>query len=887
MVVLIQNFSELLGYTSIACWLGAQFPQILENIKRQSCESLALPFLLNWMLGDASNLIGCLLTHQLPFQTYLATYFCTLDCFILCQYFYYGSRYRTRPVGYAHPRSRAASSAGRLSVDASHYRTLSVAAGNIATAAALAAFPDAHTEYRNPREHGEERQSSDHASTLRASEEIQDGVNDTVHSPLSDSLHSESGRRKRVSWSQERRDRQPSSSSVGRPQRSPVLPPLNSAAAAAALARGRPLQREAEVEEIAEEQEQTDRRAGSRASRRSAGMVLLGMWALFGVGRYAGGGARPLLGRGGGVGVVLLNPASDLSTAAGPPVAYDPSIHSHHSFVRVEMPPLPDAGFNRQRQADNEPSYDRIIGRIFAWICTVLYLTSRLPQIWKNYVRKSVEGLSMYLFIFAFLGNFFYVLSILTSAEAHRPPPESTEFFRESIPYLLGSGGTFFFDFTIVTQSLIYKGKHPRRGHIRSRGASLVRSASLAEETAGLLRGDALAESRAPAIMDTTTTSSGHQLGRATSNAANNQSLFEPRADHLRKLVLDYLCHNCYIKTAQAFARDSAAVRHLDKDGGEIRYETTCQVGDEMSGVEADGLAPDLSESMIREILLRERIRTQILLGKVEEAIVLLNQHFPKVLAEDAAYDTTDADVEMEISDEDANPDRLEYTTETVNPDHLSLNLRIHSFIEACRTVPLVYVPPNRSTGDLMSEDLDNTVAPPSKCDTRGEDNYQGALLIRAQKLYATVNGLRKQEDRATYLKELSNVGGLLAYKVPENSPMLKYLHQERRNRVAEQINSAILHSTNMPTVSHLELAVRYTHCLWAALNEHGVKIPANSRRPSGVALPPSAKTQSTSASEKEPSYEVSGCVFSSVKPMLNPWQAPRFDLQLFLDTRT
>lgn len=127
------------------------------------------------------------------------------------------------------------------------------------------------------------------------------------------------------------------------------------------------------------------------------------------------------------------------------------------------------------------------------------------------------QGLSMYLFIFAFLGNFFYVSSILTSPEAHLPPPASTEFFRESLPYvnpirascfplshlfpfgryLLGSGGTFFFDITIVSQSLIYKGKHPRRSYIRSRGNSLVRSAALAEETAGLLRGDMLAATRA------------------------------------------------------------------------------------------------------------------------------------------------------------------------------------------------------------------------------------------------------------------------------------------------------------------------------------------------------------------------------------------------------
>lgn len=60
--------------------------QVLENIQRQSSEGLALPFLANWLagqsmhdtyashlntkvrLGDISNLLGCILTHQLPFQ---------------------------------------------------------------------------------------------------------------------------------------------------------------------------------------------------------------------------------------------------------------------------------------------------------------------------------------------------------------------------------------------------------------------------------------------------------------------------------------------------------------------------------------------------------------------------------------------------------------------------------------------------------------------------------------------------------------------------------------------------------------------------------------------------------------------------------------------------
>jgi solute carrier family 66 (lysosomal lysine-arginine transporter), member 1 len=36
-----------------------------------------------------------------------------------------------------------------------------------------------------------------------------------------------------------------------------------------------------------------------------------------------------------------------------------------------------------------------------------------------------------------------------------------------------------------------------------------------------------------------------------------------------RELVLDYLTHSGYIKSAQAFLRDSA-VRHIDVDGDEI-----------------------------------------------------------------------------------------------------------------------------------------------------------------------------------------------------------------------------------------------------------------------------------------------------------------------------
>jgi hypothetical protein len=63
-----QLLSTLLGYASIACWIIAQAPQVVENYFQQSCDGLALPFLLNWLCGDITNVIGCILTDQKEFQ---------------------------------------------------------------------------------------------------------------------------------------------------------------------------------------------------------------------------------------------------------------------------------------------------------------------------------------------------------------------------------------------------------------------------------------------------------------------------------------------------------------------------------------------------------------------------------------------------------------------------------------------------------------------------------------------------------------------------------------------------------------------------------------------------------------------------------------------------
>lgn len=51
-----------------------------------------------------------------------------------------------------------------------------------------------------------------------------------------------------------------------------------------------------------------------------------------------------------------------------------------------------------------------------------------------QFVRKSVAGLSITLFVAAFLGNFFYVLSILTNPIMNAPIAVRTRYIQETLP---------------------------------------------------------------------------------------------------------------------------------------------------------------------------------------------------------------------------------------------------------------------------------------------------------------------------------------------------------------------------------------------------------------------------------------------------------------------
>ncbi|KAI9765492.1 MAG: hypothetical protein M1840_007318 [Geoglossum simile] len=105
------------------------------------------------------------------------------------------------------------------------------------------------------------------------------------------------------------------------------------------------------------------------------------------------------------------------------------------------------------------------LGQIFGYLCAILYLGSRIPQILLNYKRKSTEGVAMLFFLFACIGNLTYVLSIFAYKPQCRAkvcsPGEAPGIYARyilvNLSWLLGSLGTLLLDLVIFGQFFRYR----------------------------------------------------------------------------------------------------------------------------------------------------------------------------------------------------------------------------------------------------------------------------------------------------------------------------------------------------------------------------------------------------------------------------------------------
>ncbi|KAJ4861548.1 PQ loop repeat domain-containing protein [Trichoderma breve] len=83
--------SGIFGSISMAAWICVILPQMIVNYRAKSADGLSMPFLVVWMIGDATNLIGGLFTHLAPTAVALAMYFCVADFLLISQCLYYNT----------------------------------------------------------------------------------------------------------------------------------------------------------------------------------------------------------------------------------------------------------------------------------------------------------------------------------------------------------------------------------------------------------------------------------------------------------------------------------------------------------------------------------------------------------------------------------------------------------------------------------------------------------------------------------------------------------------------------------------------------------------------------------------------------------------------------
>lgn len=90
-----------------------------------------------------------------------------------------------------------------------------------------------------------------------------------------------------------------------------------------------------------------------------------------------------------------------------------------------------------------------LIGTIFGWCSGIIYTSSRIPQLIKNFKNHKVVDLNPLYFIIMFLANLFYVISILVR-------DTSPSYIWLQLPFMIGALGPICCDGCTLIQALIF-----------------------------------------------------------------------------------------------------------------------------------------------------------------------------------------------------------------------------------------------------------------------------------------------------------------------------------------------------------------------------------------------------------------------------------------------
>ncbi|XP_029111314.1 lysosomal amino acid transporter 1 homolog [Scleropages formosus] len=130
--------------------------------------------------------------------------------------------------------------------------------------------------------------------------------------------------------------------------------------------------------------------------------------------------------------------------------------------------------------SENPSGRQELSGYVCGYLSSVFYLTSRLPQLYKNFKRQSTEGTSYLLFALCMLGNGTYGLSLIVVLPALTG--SKSTFILNHLAWLIGSLGVLLLDVFISAQFVLYRKRRP--------GVPVPLALKMVLEAEPLLRGD-------------------------------------------------------------------------------------------------------------------------------------------------------------------------------------------------------------------------------------------------------------------------------------------------------------------------------------------------------------------------------------------------------------
>lgn len=376
--------STLLGTCSIISWLFAQLPQIYKNHKLKSTSGLSAFFLTEWLLGDATNLLGCLFTGQASWQIIIASYYVFVDCCLCAQWVWYEMLHHGRPLRPIWGRWNGSNngSSGKQT-------------------------PGMDQVWRSGKD----------SSTIESTK--------APGSPLDTPSHGNQSPKRDIPPRSNPMDafRIPNFARSPAKEAWQSTPPSGSSP-----------------------NPHIRRVAASTSPMPSPKTVLYISLVL----------------------AVLSNTSS-----ATPVSPFAPAPYRIRAIAAAS--------------SESPPASTAIVGKIFSWMSTFLYLGSRLPQLYKNQVRKSTAGLSPALFAAAFFGNLFYSSSLLSNPCAwydYAPGsgsgwvgPEGSvrrDWVLRATPFFLGAAGVLLMDAAVGLQFVYFGDNEPRGRSLNPRDDEVI-----------------------------------------------------------------------------------------------------------------------------------------------------------------------------------------------------------------------------------------------------------------------------------------------------------------------------------------------------------------------------------------------------------------------------